>query len=145
MENVKRLMSAIGLGLHPLRLKYLVEYFMSIFFSFESFLISKNIFGAFLALAIMAFAPSLILVILIYAVYATNSQLISEEKIKCREEIQKAVLCIQMNHLHTLEDLLKTNPVLLKMDYKKRSLIYWCRYYRNTKALTLVAHLQKNP
>ncbi len=64
-----------------------------------------------------------------------------------KENIQNNVVeALQMNRLEDLTREIEANPEILYCDYQRRSLIAWCRYYKNTRAQELIIHLmQKYP
>jgi len=64
-----------------------------------------------------------------------------------KENIQDNIVqSLQMNRLEDLSRAIEANPEILYSDYQRRSLIAWCRYYKNTRAQELIIHLmQKYP
>lgn len=62
------------------------------------------------------------------------------------KELEQLILFIHMNHLQSLTEAIESNPQLLYCDYKKKSLIHWCRHYNNTKAILVINQMtQKYP
>jgi hypothetical protein len=62
------------------------------------------------------------------------------------KEIDQIILFIHMNHLQSLSDAIESNPQLLYCDYKKKSLIHWCKHYNNTNAIVMINQMtQKYP
>ncbi|AUO00109.1 hypothetical protein DOM21_00175 [Bacteriovorax stolpii] len=59
------------------------------------------------------------------------------------KELEQIILFIQMNHLQSLTEAIEGNPGLLYLCHKKRSLLYWCSHYNNTKAHMVVIQLIK--
>jgi len=60
------------------------------------------------------------------------------------ENVQYCVVqSVQMNRLEELSKVIDENPGVLYCDYQRRSLVAWCRYYKNTKAQELVIKMMK--
>ncbi len=133
----------IGLTPHPSRLRNTKEYIYSLLLPFESSLTSNDIWGMVFILAVALFIPPLAWTIPIYVICKTNRRVAAKEKEEFPKEIEQAVLFIQMNHLQSLTEAIETNPNLLHAVYKKQSLLHWCKYYNNTKALMVVIQLLK--
>lgn len=58
----------------------------------------------------------------------------------------RVVLSVQLNQLQTLREVIEANPEILYCNYQRRSLIAWCRYYKNTCAQELIVQMmQKYP
>ena len=75
---------------------------------------------------------------LIFKIIAHFKQSHIEEKQNAQDELIEA---LQKNNLTKLSEKIDDNPDILYKSYQRRSLINWCRYYKNTKAQELV--LQK--
>jgi hypothetical protein len=62
------------------------------------------------------------------------------------KEVEQLILFIHMNHLQSLTEAIESNPQLLYCDYKKKSLVHWCKHYNNTKAILVIHQMsQKYP
>ncbi len=122
------------------------KYVLNILFPIEATLIKEEYWSVLFISCFAMFYPKLLLPIWIYLVYKTNFS-IADEEIKQRpDEIEKLVLYIHMNHLQSLTEAIESNPQLLYCDYKKKSLLHWCKVYNNTKALSVVIQMtQKYP
>jgi hypothetical protein len=61
-----------------------------------------------------------------------------------KENIQNEIVhCVELNHLENLMLAIDANPEILYCDYQRRSLIAWCRYYKNTRAQELIIQMMK--
>lgn len=66
------------------------------------------------------------------------------ENITEKENVQcEVVNSVQMNQLQKLSEAIEANPDILYCDYQRRSLIAWCRYYKNTNAQELIIQMMK--
>ena len=123
------------------------KYFLAILFPVKASLIKEEYWSILFILCFAIFYPKLILPVWIFMIYKTNFSVVSNNEIKQDpEEIEKLVLYIHMNHLQSLTEAIESNPQLLYCDYKKKSLLHWCKVYGNTKAFSVVAQMtQKYP
>ena len=62
---------------------------------------------------------------------------------KTPKEMEEIILLIKSNKLENLTVAIEQNPVILHCDYKKQTLLSWCKFYNNTSALMLVLQLIK--
>jgi len=89
------------------------------------------------------YAPALWSLLLIFLGFKMRTQ-IYKDNISDIENAQcSIVLSVQMNRLEDLTKLIEENPSVLYCDYQRRSLVAWCRYYKNTKAQELVIRMMK--
>ncbi len=142
-SKIKEYARLVGLTPHPSRLRNTKEYIYSLLLPFESSLTSNDLWGMVFVLAIALFIPPLAWLIPIYVICKTNRRVVAREKEDFPKELEQAVLFIQMNHLQSLTEAIESNPGLLHAVYKKHSLLHWCKYYNNTKALMVVIQLLK--
>lgn len=92
------------------------------------------------------FVPLLSIVAIVYLMFKINRRTIVQELKEQPPEIEQLILFIHMNHLQSLTEAIESNPQLLYMDYKKKSLLHWCKHYNNTKALMVINQMtQKYP
>lgn len=142
-SKLKEYARLIGLTPHPSRARNTKEYIYSILLPFESSLTSNDLWGMVFVLSIALFIPQLFWLIPIYVILKTNRRIAAKEEEEFPKEIEQVILFIQMNHLQSLTEAIEANPRLLYALYKKSSLLHWCKYYNNTKALMVVIQLQK--
>ena len=92
------------------------------------------------------FIPLLSIVAVVYLLFKINRRTVVQELKEQPQEIEQLILFIHMNHLQSLTEAIESNPQLLYMDYKKKSLWHWCNHYNNTKALMVITQMtQKYP
>lgn len=89
------------------------------------------------------FVPKVGFFLPIYVLWVTNGRVSQQEQEQIPLTLEQTILFIQMNHLQSLTEAIEQNPELLYMDYKKKSLLYWCKHYKNTKAHTVILQLMK--
>ncbi len=116
---------------------------MALFSPFQSCLIERNAGGAVAIVIGSFFFPPLLIIMPAYLLVVTHNQIEKERKILQPERLGKVILCIQMNHLQSLTEIFEEDPELLTLNYKKKSLHYWCKHYNNTKAHALIIELTK--
>lgn len=89
------------------------------------------------------YAPILWTAFGIYLCYKTHAQF-QHNTLTEKEHVQNVIIqSVQMNRLEELSQAIESNPDILYCDYQRRSLVAWCRYYKNTKAQELIMHLMK--
>lgn len=91
------------------------------------------------------FIPKLAWIIPIYLLFKTTKRcsLGNNKKILPPKEMEQIVLFIQRNKLESLTKAIESNPTILHCDYKKQTLLSWCKFYNNTKALMVVLQMIK--
>lgn len=91
------------------------------------------------------FMTKLIFTIPIYIFFKTSKR-VSVGKASTTQppkEMEQIVLFIKSNKLESLTEAIELNPTILHCDYKKQTLLSWCKFYNNTKALMVVLQLIK--
>ena len=68
---------------------------------------------------------------------------VKKYKFKSPKEMEEIIYLIKANKLENLSEAIELNPVILHCDYKKQTLLSWCKFYNNTSALMLVLQLIK--
>lgn len=77
----------------------------------------------------------------LYLCYKTHGQF-RQKYFEQIENVQcEVVRSVQLNHLQNLSDAIEANPEILYCEYQRRSLIAWCRYYKNTRAQELIMRM----
>jgi vacuolar-type H+-ATPase catalytic subunit A/Vma1 len=91
------------------------------------------------------FVPKLAFIIPIYVLFNTTKRrsLGKAKRIQAPKEMEQIVLFIQSNKLESLTEAIESNPTILHCDYKKQTLLSWCKFYNNTKALMVVLQMIK--
>lgn len=91
------------------------------------------------------FVPKLAFTIPIYLFFKTTRRVSIGKTYKALppKEMEQIVLFIKSNKLQNLTEAIELNPTLLHCDYKKQTLLSWCKFYNNTKALMVVLQLIK--
>lgn len=94
---------------------------------------------------ISLFIPKLGLAIPVYLLFKTSkrSSLPKSRSIQAPKEMEQIVLFIQSNKLESLTEAIESNPNILHCNYKKQTLLSWCKFYNNTKALMVVLQMIK--
>lgn len=94
---------------------------------------------------ISLFVPKFAIVIPIYLLFKTSRRcsIGKMKKITPPKEMEQIVLFIQSNKLDSLTKAIESNPKILHCDYKQQTLLSWCKFYNNTKALMVVLQLIK--
>ena len=72
---------------------------------------------------------------LIYKIIVHFNQNNIDEQHSAQNEVIEALI---KNNLIELSEKIDQNPDVLYKNYQRRSLVNWCRYYKNTKAQELV-------
>lgn len=82
----------------------------------------------------------LLIPMVFHSIYKAN-----EEKYLLRtgNDAREIVYLIQVAHHQTMLEKLHRDPDLLRQTYKKKSLLYWCRYYKNEEAHRIIIGLLK--
>lgn len=89
------------------------------------------------------YAPILWAACAFFLLYKTRTQF-QQIHIAEIENIQsRVVLSVQLNQLSKLLEFIEANPEILYCEYQRRSLIAWCRYYKNTGAQELIMEMMK--
>ncbi|MFA6237178.1 MAG: hypothetical protein WC635_07620 [Bacteriovorax sp.] len=89
------------------------------------------------------YAPILWTACALFLCYKTHTQF-RQSHLTAIENIQGAIVqFMQSNQLQKLSEIIDANPEVLYCDYQRRSLIAWCRYYKNTHAQELIIQLMK--
>jgi hypothetical protein len=91
------------------------------------------------------FVPKLAFIIPIYVLFNTTKRRSHgiAKRIQAPKEMEQIVLFIQSNKLESLTEAIESNPTILHCDYKKQTLLSWCKFYNNTKALMVVLQMIK--
>ena len=91
------------------------------------------------------FMTKLIFTIPVYLLFKirVRIKLAKNYKFQVPKEMEQIVLYIQSNKLQSLSEAIELNPRILHCDYKKQTLLSWCKFYNNTKALMVVLQLIK--
>jgi hypothetical protein len=91
------------------------------------------------------FVPKLVWSIPIYILFKSTKRrsLGKTKKTQPPKEMEQIVLLIQSNKLDSLTKAIESNPKILHCDYKKQTLLSWCKFYNNTKALMVVLKMIK--
>lgn len=91
------------------------------------------------------FVTKLAFIIPIYLMFKTTRRPVvsKAQKIQPPKEMEQIVLFIQSNKLESLTEAIESNPKILHCDYKKQTLLSWCKFYNNTKALMVVLQMIK--
>ena len=94
---------------------------------------------------ISLFITKLAFLIRIYLLFKTTRRVSVAEisKVLPPQEMETIVLFIKSNKLQNLAEAIELNPTILHCDYKKQTLLSWCKFYNNTKALMVVLQLIK--
>lgn len=136
------------LGIHKcaLKLRAIGIYIFSTLLPFQVCLISNDYWAILFICCLALFEPRLIIGVGIYMLFKTSRHVVIPEKKDRPIELAQLVFFIHMNHLQSFSEALESNPNLLYCDYKKKSLLHWCKFYNNTKALGVVIQMtQKYP
>ncbi|MDO9182658.1 MAG: hypothetical protein Q7U04_09630 [Bacteriovorax sp.] len=89
------------------------------------------------------YAPICWASLVMFLCYKVYSQFL-QNNIMAKEIVQcDVVLSVELNKLQKLSDAIDANPDVLYCDYQRRSLIAWCRYYKNTQAQELIITMMK--
>lgn len=87
------------------------------------------------------YAPLLWAGLILFLCFKTHNQF-QQNNINVKENAQSDVVrSVQLNQLQKLSEVIDANPDILYCDYQRRSLIAWCRYYKNTKAQELIIQM----
>jgi hypothetical protein len=106
-------------------------------------LASKDYWTLLFISCLALYAPMLWAAFVIYLCFKTHYQF-KQNNITEKENVQcDVVMSVQMNHLQKLSEAIDANPDILYCDYQRRSLIAWCRYYKNTKAQELIIQMME--
>lgn len=113
-------------------------------FPFECSLGARDYWCLLLIGCISLFISKLAWIIPAYLLFKTTTKKIQfAYQSAIPKEVEQVVHFIQSNHLQSLTEAIESNPDLLYCDYKKQSLLSWCKYYNNTKALMVVIQMSK--
>ena len=89
------------------------------------------------------YAPILWAAFAIYLFIKTLNQFQINNLIE-KENVQSNIVeSVQANQLQKIIETIDANPDILYCDYQRRSLIAWCRYYKNTEAQELIIQMMK--
>lgn len=89
------------------------------------------------------YAPALWIATALFLCYKTHYQF-RVNHIAQIESAQSVVIhSLELNQLQKLSEIIEANPEILYFDYQRRSLIAWCRYYKNTRAQELIIQMMK--
>jgi hypothetical protein len=89
------------------------------------------------------YVPILWTAFAIYLCVKTHSHFL-QSNLNQKESVQSSIVhSLQFNKLDELTVAIEENPEILYCDFQRRSLMNWCRYYKNTRALEVVIQLMK--
>lgn len=89
------------------------------------------------------YVPVLWVACALFVCYKIFSQ-VQQNNIEEQESIQCIVVqSVEFNRLQVLSDAIEANPDILYCVYQRRSLVAWCRYYKNTRALELILQMME--
>lgn len=144
--SFKEIRKALRVSKHTKRPRVWGEYFYSIFSPITVSLDTHDYWGLLFIGCISLFQPKLFFLAIIYMALKTNRRVAERELKEQPSEVEQLILFIHMNHLQSLTEAIESNPQLLYCDYKKKSLLHWCKHYNNTKALMVITQMtQKYP
>ena len=91
------------------------------------------------------FVTKLAFIIPIYLMFKTTRRpaVARVQTIQPPKEMEQIVLFIQSNKLESLTEAIESKPTILHCNYKKHTLLSWCKFYNNTKALMVVLQMIK--
>lgn len=89
------------------------------------------------------YAPILWAACGLFLCYKTHLQFRFKHRVAIENVQNTIVKCVELNQLQKLSEAIETNPDILYCDFQRRSLIAWCRYYKNTSAQELIIQLMK--
>lgn len=89
------------------------------------------------------YTPTLALIVLImFRIYQMSEDEFNENKGWDGNEL---AYYIRIRHNQSLIERLHRDPTLIHATYKKKSLLYWCKRYKNLEAhKIIIAHLKKD-
>lgn len=65
---------------------------------------------------------------------------------KAPADFEQIISHIHANRLRSLAEAIESNPQILYCDYKKKSLLVWCKHYNNRNATSIIFQMtQKYP
>ena len=117
----------------------------SFFFPFVIGLGPKDFWVIIFIACLSLFITKLIFTIPIYLLFKISRRVppVKTYNFKTPKEMEEIVLLIKSNKLENLTEAIEQNPIILHCDYKKQTLLSWCKFYNNTSALMLVLQLIK--
>lgn len=62
-----------------------------------------------------------------------------------RETFKEIIVYVRLKQNQSLKEKLEMNPEILKETYKKKSLLYWAKYYNNLQANSIIIKEMKRP
>ncbi len=89
------------------------------------------------------YSPLLWFVCVAFLCYKTYVRFQHSHIVEIENAQSIVVQSLQLNQLQCLSEAIESNPEILYCDYQRRSLIAWCRYYKNTRAQELIIQLMK--
>ena len=111
---------------------------------FESSLVPNDYWALLFIGCVSLFIPMLGFAIPIYIFFKTSRRTVAKKVIKeVPRELEQIVILIQKNRLQSLITAIESNPTVLHCDYNKHSLLSWCKFYNNTKALMVILEMLK--
>lgn len=144
--SFREIRKILGLQKYSLNSRAIGRHIFSFLLPFEVCLIGNDYWVLLFISCLALFEPRLFFGVVIYMLFKTNRRVSSMEKKHLPSDLEKLVLFIHMNHLQSFTEAIESNPNLLYCDYKKKSLLNWCKFYNNTKALGVVIQMtQKYP
>lgn len=144
--SLKSLLKKLKIPTHTNRPRNWMEYLYNITLPIESSIERNDLWGILFIGSIALFVPPLFFFALIYVALKTNVRIAEREEKEKSKELEQLILFIQVNHLQSLTEAIEANPGLLYLNHKKHSLLYWCKYYNNSKAhLVIVQMIRKYP
>ena len=117
----------------------------SFFFPFAIGLGPKDFWVIIFISCLSLFITKLIFTIPVYLLFKITRRARPSKsyQFKTPKEMEEIVLLIKSNKLENLTEAIELNPIILHCDYKKQTLLSWCKFYNNTSALMLVLQLIK--
>ena len=106
--------------------------------------LTSNEFWTILFISCLAlYAPIIWSALIFFLAFKLRMQMTRDTVVAIENAQCSIVLSVQLNRLEELGKLIEENPSVLYCDYQRRSLVAWCRYYKNTKAQELIIRMMK--
>lgn len=103
----------------------------------------KDYWGLLFASCFALYAPILWLPFNLFLCFKIHTQFVKNLDTE-RENIQSTLIhFLERNHLQKIKEIIESNPEILYCDYQRRSLIAWCRYYKNSNAQALIMQMME--
>ena len=116
----------------------LIPFFLNNPFKLYNFLDAKDFWTLLFISCLALFVPYFWGSCILFLIYKMITQVQKNSILELENFHCDIVRAVELNQLESLNNAIDANPEILYCVYQRRSLVAWCRYYKNTRAQELI-------